>query len=61
MPERPDITKFLNDPAFSADKELMFGVIDARLQHHAQEAEKRKKENEPASIFDVLFGGSPKG
>lgn len=54
---RPDLTKFLNDPAFSGDRDLMFGVIDERLKFHAAEAEKRRAENAPVSIFDKLFGG----
>jgi hypothetical protein len=59
MPEnqKPDLAKFLADPAFQGDRDLMFGVIDARLKHHAEEAQRRAEENKPKNIFDVLFGG----
>lgn len=59
MPAKIDLEKFLSDPAFQGDRDLMFGVIDARLKHHAEEAAKRQKENEPQNIFDALFG--PRG
>lgn len=50
-----DIAKFLSDPEFQADRELMNGVIDARLKHHADEAIKNKPPEE-LNIFDRLFG-----
>lgn len=54
-----DLEKFLSDPAFQGDRDLMFGVIDARLKHHAEEAEKRRKEktDSETNIFDRVFGG----
>ena len=56
----PDLTKFFSDPAFQSDRDFLNGVIDARLKQHAEEEEKRRKENEPRSIFDQWFGGTPK-
>lgn len=42
MPDKVDLQKFLSDPAFQGDRDLMFGVIDARLKQHAEEAAKNK-------------------
>lgn len=56
----PDLAKLLSDPAFQGDRDLFNGLIDARLTHHATEAEKRRKENQPDNLFDVLFGGARK-
>ena len=56
----PDLQKFFTDPAFQSDRDFLNGVIDERLKHHLTEAEKKKKENEPRSIFDQWFGGAPK-
>lgn len=57
MADKPDLQKFLSDPAFQGDRDLIFGCIDARLQHHAAEAEKRANENAAVNIFDFLFAG----
>lgn len=54
--EKIDLAKFLADPAFQGDRELMFGVIDARLKHHAEEAAKRREADAPTNIFDAIFG-----
>ncbi len=53
----PDLTRFLTDPAHQQERELMNGVIDARLKHHAEEA---KKNAPPAEVnfWDRLFGGT---
>lgn len=59
MADKPNIEKFLADPAFQSDRDLFNGLIDARLKHHAEEAEKARKareENESTSIFDKWFG-----
>lgn len=61
MAGKIDLEKFLADPAFQGDRELMFGVIDARLKHHAEEAAKKRAENEPKSVFDALFGPKESG
>lgn len=58
--QKTDLASFLSDPAFQGDRDLMFGVIDARLKFHAEEAEKRRKESDeanPPNIFDRIFGG----
>lgn len=61
MAGKIDLEKFLADPAFQGDRELMFGVIDARLKHHAEEAKRRRESEEPKSVFDMLFGPKESG
>ncbi len=56
---KPDLQKFLNDPAFTEDRNFLEGVITATLEKKAAEAKKKKEEDEranPPSIFDQLFG-----
>lgn len=57
--QRPDVKKFLEDPAHQGDRELMFGVIEAFLEKKSKEAkEKETQEGEYATnIFDEMFGG----
>jgi hypothetical protein len=55
MPSKIDLAKFLADPEFQGDRELIFGVVDARLKHHAEEAAKNKPPAEK-NFFDRLFG-----
>lgn len=51
-----DLQKFLSDPEFAPDRDLMNGVIDARLKHHADEAAKRRDaEESDLGFFDRLF------
>lgn len=60
MAERPDLKKFLSDPSFQGDRELFEGVIENYLTKKAEEAKKKREDEEklnPPSIFDRLFGG----
>lgn len=52
-PKRPDVKKFLEDPAFAEDRALMAGFLEHELTRRAQEAKAKKK---PENIFDMLFG-----
>jgi hypothetical protein len=56
---KPDLQKFLNDPEFQKDRELMTGFLDDYFTKKKEEADKKKKENpgDAPSIFDTLFGG----
>jgi hypothetical protein len=56
---KPDLQKFLTDPAFSEDRNFLEGVITATLEKKAEEARKKKEAEDaanPPSIFDRLFG-----
>lgn len=58
--KKPDLQTFLTDPAFQADRELLGGFVQDFLTKKAEEAAKKKAEEEaqnPPSIFDRLFGG----
>lgn len=53
--KKMDLEKFLNDPAHSEDKELLFGAFDAYIK---EKTAKLKEENpdEETNFFDVLLG-----
>lgn len=52
-PKRPDAKKFLEDPAFQGERELLSAFMEAELTRRATEAKAKKK---PENIFDALFG-----
>lgn len=58
--KKPDLKTFLEDPAFQTDRELLGGFVEHLLTKKAEEAAKKRAEEEaanPPSIFDKLFGG----
>lgn len=60
MAEKPDLKKFLSDPSFQGDRELLEGFFNDYLTRKEAEAKKKREEEDklnPPSIFDRLFGG----
>ena len=58
--KKPDLKTFLEDPAFQSDRELLGGFMEHLLTKKAEEARKKKDDEDklnPPSIFDQLFGG----
>jgi len=58
MATRPDLEKFMQDPAFQGDRDFFFGLFDKWAEKKAAEAAAKKAAEEPDNIFDSLFGGS---
>jgi len=56
--EKPDLEKFLTDPAFQTDREFLDGYFEKFLERKEAEAKKKKESEEEAelTIFDKLFG-----
>lgn len=55
---KPDLQKFLTDPAFQADRDLLKGVIDARLKELAdKQAEENKNKKDERTFLQRLFDG----
>ncbi len=50
---KPDVKKFLEDPAFEEDRQLFGAFIEAHLTKKAAEAATKKA---PENIFDRMFG-----
>jgi len=59
MPDKVDLKKFLSDPAFQGDRELLEGFFNDYLSRKEADAKKKREEEEklnPPNIFDRLFG-----
>ena len=56
--EKPDVEKFLNDPAFQGDRALFTALIDKRIAELRALEEKQRQEQEASeeTIFDRWFG-----
>lgn len=59
--ELPNLEKFLSDPEFQGDRDLIYGCVDARLKHHAEEAAKNKEKNKPRTFLQRLFDPEESG
>lgn len=55
------IEQFLNDPAYSGDREFFEKAFDhcmnKRLKAAKEKAEKERKDAKPVNMFDAFFGG----
>lgn len=57
MATKPDLEKFLTDPAFEEDRKFFFGMFDKFFDAKMQAEAEKKKAQEPDNIFDKWFGG----
>ena len=54
---KPNLEKFLTDPAFAEDRELFAGYIDHHVTTRAKQAAEKQAAKKPAeNIWDKLFG-----
>jgi hypothetical protein len=59
MPDKPTLDKFIKDPQFQADRELLDGYFEHFLAQKAEAARKKKEEDDkknPKGIWDTIFG-----
>jgi hypothetical protein len=58
---KTDLNKFLTDPAHQAERDFLFGALDAWAVAKAKKAEEeRNKNGDNQTFLQRLFDGAPK-